>query len=151
MIFTSSKKRSSLAAGALIIAHFAVCFLAPWFHQHPEQDHAGVKGEFYHSHASAFTSHPPQSEQNHYDLPAALHHLEGSQLFDELKGTSEAHFGQIIFFGKYAPKIDLFGLPTPSISRPAFAAKTFLKLPPVPPTQSYFVLIAAGLSPPAPA
>lgn len=148
MIFFSRQNSKSPLAGALIIAHFATCFLAPWFHQHPGGDHAEVKGDFYHSHASTFTSHTPEFVQDHHDLREILHLLEGSQLFDKMQASSEAHFWQIIVPGKYVSQIDFFSLPTVSISLPAFVVKTTLKFRPIQPTQDYFVLIATGLSPP---
>jgi len=135
-------------AGALIIAHLATCFLAPWFHQHPGHDHAEIKGGSYHSHAATFASHVQEFDQDHHDLQEALHLLEGSQLFDKMQASIETHFGQIFIPGKYVPQIDFLGLPSASISLPAFTVKTTLKLPPVQPNQNYFVLVATGLSPP---
>jgi|GEM_PF-4279735 len=148
MIFTSSKRCGSLTVGALIIAHLATCFLAPWFHQHPEQDHAKVKGDFYHSHVSAFASHAQEFEQDHHDLPDVLHLLEGSQLFEKMQAAIAAHFGQIFAPGKFVPQIDFFVSPFVENSPPNFFVKTVIKFSPVQPTPNYFVLIATGLSPP---
>ncbi len=142
------KKYPSGLAGALIITHLAAFFFAPWFHQHPGEDHAEVKGGFYHSHVSAFASQAQEFEQDHHDLPDVLHLLEGAQLFEKMQAAIAAHFGQIIAPGKLVPQIDFFGLPSAVISPPKFAVETALKLPPVQPTQDYFVLIATGLSPP---
>jgi hypothetical protein len=139
---------NDLLAGASIIAHLAACFLALWFHQHPGQDHAEVEGNSYHSHASSFASPPPVFGQDRHDLSEGLHLLENSSLFDKMQASIEAHFGQIIFSGKYTPNPDFLGLPSASISPLVSVVKTPLKLLPVQPTQDYFVLIASDLSPP---
>jgi len=148
MAYSLLQKHKYFLAGALIIAHLAACLLAPWFHQHPGQDHAEVKGDFYHSHASAFASHAPEFEQDHHDLPDILHLLEGSQLFEKMQAAIAAQFGQIFTPGKYVPQIDFFVSPFVENSPPNSVVKTVLKLPPIQPARDYFALTATGLSPP---
>jgi hypothetical protein len=76
-----------------------------------------------------------------------LHLLEGSQLFDKIQAAIAVQFRHIFTPGKYVPQIDFFGLTSAGVSPPTIVVKTALKLPRVQPTQNYFVLIAAGLSP----
>lgn len=148
MLFFSRQNSKSPLAGALIIAHFVTCFLAPWFHQHPGQDHAEVKGDSYHSHALPFASYAQEFDQDHHDWQEGLHLLEGSRLFDKVQASAVTHFGQVFVPGKCVVKIDFFGSNPASISLPAFVVKTIIKFPDIQPTQDYFVLIATGLSPP---
>lgn len=148
MTFFSRQICKSLLLGVLTIAHLATCLLAPWFHQHAGEDHAEVKGDFYHSHVSAVASHAHEFEQDHHDLPDGLHLLEGSQLLDKMQAAIAAHFGQICAPGKFAPQIDFFVSPVVENSPPHSVAKTVLKLPPIQPARDYFALTATGLSPP---
>ena len=147
MIFPFRLTRKRLAS-ALIVAHLVTCFLAPWFHQHPGHDHAEIKGGSYHSHASTFASQAQEFNQDHHDLQEALHLLEGSQLFDKMQASIEAHFGQIIAPGKFVPQIDFCGSPFVENSPPNFFVKTVIKLPPIQLARDYFALTATGLSPP---
>ncbi len=160
MIFFSRQDCKCFLAGTLIIAYLVNCFLALWFHHHPGEDHDAVKGDFYHSHASAFTSPTPESEEDHHELlvstsldrlegdNAGLHSFTGNKLLDEMQASIEAYFDQVIAFGKFAPRPDFVCLPAVTISPPVFVIKTTPKFPSVPPGQDYFVLMAAGLSPP---
>jgi hypothetical protein len=148
MILSAQKNCSPLLAGALIIAHLAACFLASWFHQHPDQDHAKITGGSYHSHVSAFASHAQEFEQDHHNLPDVLHLLEGSQLFEKMQAAIAAHFGQIFTPGQFVPQIDFFVSPFGENSPPNSVVKTVLKLPPIQPARDYFALTATGLSPP---
>lgn len=148
MIYSLLPKCKYFFSGALIITHLVTCFLAPWFHQHSEQDHAEVKGSAYHSHVSPFASHAQEFDLDHHDLHVALHLLEGSQPFDKMQFPVQAHFGQIIAPGKFVPQGDFSDSPPASVLPPKFVVKSVLKFSPVRPTQHYFVLIAAGLSPP---
>ena len=148
MILSSQKNCNPLLAGALIIAHLATCLFAPWFHQHPDQDHAEITGGSYHSHISAFASHAQEFEQDHHDLQETLHLLEGSQLFEKMQAAIAAHFAQIFAPGKFLPQIDFFVSPFVENSPPNSVVKTILKLPPVQLARDYFALTAAGLSPP---
>ncbi len=148
MIFSIRQTSKRSIAGACVIAYLTLCLLAPWFHQHPGHDHAEITGGSYHSHASTSASRAQEFDQDYHAWQEALHLLEGPPLFEKMQASIEAHFGQIIFLGKYAPQIDFLGLPSVSISPPAIVAKTSLKLPPIQAPQDYFVLIATGLSPP---
>lgn len=148
MTFVSRQIYKSLLPGVLTIAHLAVGFLAPWFHQHAGEDHAEVKGDFYHSHISAVASHALEFEQDHHDLPDGLHLFEGSQLFEKMQAAIAAHFGQIFAPGKFAPQIDFFVSPFVENSPQNSIVKAVLKLPPIQPARDYFALTATGLSPP---
>lgn len=150
MAYSPFPKHKHAVAGALMIAHLVTCFLASWFHQHADQDHAEVKGEFYHSHVSAVASQAQEIEQDHHASPDGLHLLEGAQPFENMQTALAVQFGQSFTPGKFAPQNDFFGLPSAGVSPPTVVVKTALKLPSVRSLlQNYFVLIAAGLSPPA--
>ncbi|MGH7493651.1 MAG: hypothetical protein ACREOO_14840 [bacterium] len=142
------QKRKYFWAGAMIFAHLVTCLLAPWFHQHPEQDHPEVKGAFYHSHVSSFTSQAQEFGQDHHDLPDGLHLLKGSQLFEKMHAAPAAHFGQFFTTAKFALQIDFFVSPIVENSPPNSVVKIVLKLPLVQSVRDYFALTATGLSPP---
>lgn len=148
MTFFSRQICKSLLLGVLTIAHLAVGFLAPWFHQHAGEDHAEVKGDFYHSHVSAVASHAQEFDQDHHDLPDGLHLLEGSQLLEKMQAAISAHFGQIFTPGKFVLQNDFFVSPFVENSPPNSVVKTALKLPPIQTSRDYFALTATGLSPP---
>ncbi|MCI0695732.1 hypothetical protein L0337_27480 [candidate division KSB1 bacterium] len=148
MAYSLLQKRKYCLASALIIAHLVACFLAPWFHQHAGEDHAEIKGDFYHSHVSAVASHAQEFEQDHHDLPDGLHLFEGSQLFEKMQAAIAAHFGQIFTPGKFVPQIDFFVSPFVENSPPNSVVKIVLKLPPTQTARNYFALTATGLSPP---
>ncbi|MBC6952419.1 hypothetical protein DWB58_31290 [candidate division KSB1 bacterium] len=144
--FRQATRRSF--AVVCVIAHFATCLLTLWFHQHPGHDHAGVKGEFYHSHIPAVASHAPEFEQDHHSSRESLHLLEGSSLFDKMHASIAVHFAQIFIPGKFVPQIDFFAAPFVENSTPNSVVKIVLKLTPLQLVRDYFALTATGLSPP---
>jgi hypothetical protein len=142
------KRRNYFLAGALIIAHLATCLLAPWFHQHADEDHAEIKGDLYHAHVAPDAAQASESERAPHDLPDASHLLEGAQLFENVHAAFAAPFGQIFNSAKFASPIDFFVSSFAENSPSNAVVKIVLKLPPLQPVRDYFALIAAGLSPP---
>lgn len=148
MIFLSRQNSRSIPFGMLLVAYLATCLLAPWFHQHPGENHAELTGDSYHSHVSAFASPAQEFEQDHHGSQEGLHLLEGSQLFDKVQAAIATHFGQIFAPGKFAPQIDFLVSPFVENSPPNSIVKAVLKFPPIQPARDYFALTATGLSPP---
>lgn len=74
MISTSPQKVQSLLVGALIGVYFTVLFLSPWTHRHPEEDHARVDGEGYHTHLPSPAPSPPENESDD-PYPEEMAHL----------------------------------------------------------------------------
>lgn len=137
------------STSAIILVYLAMCLLAPWFHWHPETDHADISGDHYHSHTLPFASPSSESGNDGHQQPPALDHFSAEgQLLDEMQGPIEIRQGQINAASKFAWHIDFFNSPSAAISPPTFVVETILKFLPVQTPQDYFVLTATGPSPP---
>ena len=148
MIFTSRLIGKGSSTSAIILVYLAMCLLAPWFHWHPETDHANTSGDRYHSHTLPFASPSSESGNDGHQQPAPDHFSADGQLLDEMQAPVETHSGNIASLGKLALKINFFGLFSAVISPPTFVVKTTIKFLPVQSPQDYFVLTATGPSPP---
>jgi len=145
MIFSSQKNCNPLLAGALIIAHLATCLLAPWFHQHPEQDHAEAKGDSYHAHASPFAPLPSEHEEDDDHEDAILHLFTvGNTSLELLRGAAPAHSeNRVATVVLIVVDWLVAAIPNPTLSRQGFFQSPILSNP-----QDYCVLSATNLSPP---
>lgn len=148
MILFFRQNSKNLTISALVSAYLATCFFSLWFHQHPDHDHAEMKGSAYHSHVSALASHVQKFEQDHHDSRGSLHLLGDAPLFEKMQAAIPAHFGQVFTPGKFVQQIDSFVAPVVENSAQNSVVKTVLKLPPIQTARDYFALTATGLSPP---
>jgi len=145
MIPSSQKNCSYLLAGALIFAHLATCLLAPWFHQHPGQDHAEVKGDSHHAHVSPFAPLPSEHEEDDDHENAILHLFTvGNTSQELLRGASPAHSdNSVAAVVRIVVDWLVAAIPNPALSRQGCFQSPILS-----PPQDYCVLSATNLSPP---
>jgi len=145
MILSSQKNCNDLLAGALIIAHLAACLLASWFHQHPGQDHAEVKGGSHHAHASPFAPLPFEHEEDDDHEDAILHLFTvGNTSLELLRGASPAYSENTVA----AVVLIVVDWLVATIPNPALSCQGFFQSPIPSPPQEYCVLSATNLSPP---
>ena len=145
MIFPLRPNSKSLLAGAVIVMHLAVCLLSPWFHQHPEHDHAEAKGGSHHAHGLPFTPLPFEHKDNDDHDDAILHlFTAGNSSLELLRDASSAHSGNSVA-AVVLRFVDRFAA---AISNPALSRQIVYRSPILLNPQDYCVLSATNLSPP---
>lgn len=145
MILSSQKNYYYPLAGTLIIAHLVTCLLAPWFHQHPGQDHAEANGSSHHAHASPIAPLPSEREEDDDHEDAILHLFAvGNTSLELLHGASLAHSDNSVA----AVGLIVVDWLVTTIPNPVFAGQSLFKPSILPSPQDYCVLSATNLSPP---
>jgi len=146
MLLSLAPKHRCRWAGALVIVHLMACVLLPWFHAHPGEDHADLKGNSYHSHAEPFASHAAEREDDDHQQAKETAHL----LFEGIRPMPGmlAAYGNPYDFRQSSPAIDFIDPAVVFASHAPLPAGFLSKIPISPSLRDYCVLTATNLSPP---